>query len=170
VPLRDRRSRTLFDRLKHYRFQSVWTVDAQPEQVFAVLSDLASYPQWWPEVKEVHRIDEGHFALRCRSVLPYDLVFESREAVRDEERGILEADMRGDLKGYSRWTLQRSDAGTRAIFDEEVETGKASLNRLALIARPAFRANHSLMMRRGEAGLRVFIAGYELRRRLEEKR
>jgi hypothetical protein len=29
------------------------------------------------------------------------------------------------------------------------------------IARPAFRANHALMMRRGERGLRTYLAGFE---------
>ena len=38
---------------------------------------------------------------------------------------------------------------------------KALLRRLAPIARPAFRANHALMMRHGERGLRTYLAGFE---------
>jgi hypothetical protein len=31
---------------------------------------------------------------------------------------------------------------------------------MAPVARPGFKANHAIMMRHGEAGLRTFMAGY----------
>jgi len=34
------------------------------------------------------------------------------------------------------------------------------LRRLELAARPAFKANHTKMMRDGERGLRTYLAGY----------
>ena len=40
---------------------------------------------------------------------------------------------------------------------------KPLLRRLELIARPAFKANHSRMMRDGERGLRTYLAGYRAR-------
>ena len=54
---------------------------------------------------------------------------------------------------------------TRCVFDEHVVTNKGLLDRLAVVARPAFKANHTLMMRHGEAGLRTFLAGYRMGRR-----
>ena len=55
----------------------------------------------------------------------------------------------------------RSDAAiVTAVFEEEVTATKALLRYLAPVARPAFRANHTLMMRHGQAGLRVYLAGY----------
>jgi hypothetical protein len=152
--------------LRDYSFTSVWRVRASTEEAYEALHDLASYPAWWPEVKEATRIDKHTFLLRCRSVLPYDLVFETRQAVQDPAAGILEASMTGDLEGFSRWTIRPGPEGSVMRFDEQVTTNKRSLNLLAPVARPAFKANHTLMMRHGEAGLRTFLAGLRLGRRL----
>jgi hypothetical protein len=152
--------------LREYRFTSIWRVRANVEEAYAALHNLASYPAWWPEVKEAKRIDEKTFRLRCRSTLPYDLIFETAQAVQDPATGILEASMTGDLEGFSRWTIKPGPEGSVMRFDEEVTTNKRSLNLLAPIARPAFKANHTLMMRHGEAGLRTFLAGLRLGRQL----
>ena len=68
--------------------------------------------------------------------------------------------MGGDLAGFSRWTITVGANGTSATFDEEVLATKVLLRRLELVARPAFKANHSRMMRDGERGLRTYLAGY----------
>ena len=67
--------------LREYRFTSIWRVRANVEEAYAALHDLASYPAWWPEVKEAKRIDDKTFWLRCRSTLPYDLIFETAQAL-----------------------------------------------------------------------------------------
>jgi hypothetical protein len=152
--------------LRHYRFTSVWRVSAAVEETYAALHDLASYPAWWPEVKEAKRLSGDTFWLRCRSLLPYDLIFETTQAVQDPSSGILEANMSGDLEGFSRWTIKPGPDGSIMRFEEDVQTNKRSLNLLAPIARPAFKGNHTLMMRHGEAGLRTFLAGLRLGRTL----
>ena len=151
--------------LTHYRFRSVWTADVSPEEAFAVLEDLSAYPHWWPEVKEVSKVSDGRFELRCRSLLPYDLRFVGEQRTADRDRGILELDMTGDLEGFSRWTITGGAGHSHLVFDEEVVTNKKMLNRLAPIARPFFKVNHTLMMRHGEAGLRTFLAGYGFAKR-----
>ena len=144
--------------LRDYRFTSYWRVRATVEEAYAALHDLESYPAWWPEVKEATRVDDKTFALRCRSTLPYDLVFHTTQAVEDPSSGILEASMTGDLEGFSRWTITAEGAGTLAVFEEEVEAKKRLLRVLAPVARPVFRFNHELMMRHGESGLRARLA------------
>ena len=146
--------------LNLYAFRSVWRVTADKADVFRVLSDLSSYPAWWPEVRRAVKVDEASFELRCRSWLPYDLVFASTQERRDPVDGVLQARLRGDLEGFSRWTVTADGSVATAVFDEEVTANKALLRRLAPVARPAFQANHWLMMRHGEAGLRVYLAGY----------
>jgi ribosome-associated toxin RatA of RatAB toxin-antitoxin module len=147
-----------------YTFRSVWRVDAPPEDCYAVLYELKRYPEWWPEVKEVRPITDSKYELRCRSLLPYDLRFTTARAVEDPDRKVLEASMEGDLEGFSRWTIAAAAAGSLCTFDEHVITNKPLLNKLAPVARPAFRANHSLMMWNGRRGLRTFVAGYRLGR------
>lgn len=109
-------------------------------------------------------LDEHTAEVRCRATLPYDLVFRSRQAIRDREGGVLEANLEGDLDGFSRWTIRAEGSGTLAVFDEEVVATKRLLQVLAPVARPVFTANHELMMRHGQRGLRTYVAGVALGR------
>ena len=141
-----------------YRFRSEWRLGAPPDEVFGVLAELDDYPAWWPEVRAVRRLSAETRRLTCRSVLPYNLDFTIQQSVNDRPAGILEAELNGDLEGFSRWTISASSSGTLAVFDEEVIANKRLLRRLALLARPAFTINHSLMMRHGRQGLTAYLA------------
>lgn len=143
-----------------YAFRSTWQLTASPDDVYRALERLPDYPLWWPQVKAVHPRGDDTFELRCRASLPYDLVFTTRQAVRDPSARVLEATLAGDLDGFSRWTIGALPAGTEAVFEEEVVATKPLLRKLEPVARPAFKANHSRMMRDGERGLRTYLAGY----------
>lgn len=143
----------------HYRFRSLWSLPAPPRDVYAVLAQAEDYPRWWPQVREVTRIDDRTGIVRVRSVLPYDLVFTAHEEHRDPAAGILEIRMTGDMAGWARWTLTADGTGTLARYDQEVEVTKPLMRRLALLGRPFFLANHALMMRAGERGLLSCLAG-----------
>ena len=144
--------------LTHYVFRSIWTVEAPPEDAFAVLRDVSSYPRWWPEVKEATQVDRERFDLQVRSFLPYALEFTLAATRADRAAGVLEAKLTGDLDGVTRWTIAEATNGSRLVFHEDVVTTKRWLNALAPLARPAFKANHAVMMRHGQAGLRTFLA------------
>jgi hypothetical protein len=152
-------------RTRRYHFVSRWTVDAPADAVYAAIYEVVSYPAWWPEVKEARKLDEDHLWMRTRSFLPYDLAFDLERTIADARAGILEARLTGDLEGVIRWTITPSADGSLITFDEDVDTSKPTLNRLAPLVRPAYIANHSLMMAHGQAGLRTFLAGYTLARR-----
>jgi ribosome-associated toxin RatA of RatAB toxin-antitoxin module len=147
-----------------YHFVSRWTVDAPADAVYAAIYEVVSYPAWWPEVKEARKLDEDHLWMRTRSILPYDLAFDLQRTIADPRGGILEARLTGDLEGVIRWTIEPAADGCLITFDEDVVTNKTALNRLASIVRPAYVANHALMMAHGQAGLRTFLAGYALAR------
>ena len=142
-----------------------WTVDAPADSVYAAIYEVVSYPAWWPEVKEARKLDEDHLWMRTRSFLPYDLAFDLERTIADPRAGVLEARITGDLEGVIRWTIASAANGSLITFDEDVDTNKATLNRLAPLVRPAYVANHSRMMAHGQAGLRTFLAGYALARR-----
>ena len=143
-----------------YKFQSVWQLSAPPDDVYQALERLPDYPLWWPEIKTVRPLGNEQFQLTCKSTLPYELHFITKQAVRDPIGRILEASMVGDLEGFSRWTLSVHPTGTSATFDEDVVVNKSLLRKLEPVVRPAFKANHKRMMRNGERGLRTFLAGY----------
>jgi Polyketide cyclase / dehydrase and lipid transport len=148
------------DDLNHYPFVNVWHLQFRLEEVYRVLEDVGGYPRWWPEVRRVDRIDASTVRIVARSVLPYSLTFQATESRQDEKVGVLEIAMRGDLEGFSRWTIESKRAGTLATFEEEVIARKKSLRRLAWVARPFFRWNHAVMMRHGRRGLGVYLAGF----------
>ena len=146
-----------------YEFRNRWAVDAAPDSAYLVLAALDRYPRWWPEVREVTKVSDQAYQVRACSLLPYDLIFVTHQGTRDPVNRVLEARLTGDLEGVSRWTITpaANGAGADLRFEEDVVANKALLRRLAPIARPAFRANHALMMRHGERGLRTYLAGFE---------
>ena len=146
--------------LNSYRFRSVWSVDSSPERAFDVLADLGSYPRWWREVRAARQVAEDVAELRCRSVLPYDLVFQAHHNAREPEAGLLRADLVGDLDGMVSWRVFGEGTGSRLVWEQEVVVRKPLLRRVALLVRPLLKANHELMMRSGQRGLRTYLAGF----------
>ncbi len=138
----------------HYRFRSLWTLPAPPGEVYRALERVEDYPHWWPQVREVTRLDATGARLRIRSLLPYDLTVTLRESARSPVAGVLEGVLGGDMDGRARWTLTPGPGGgTLVRYDQEVDLRKPLLRRLAVPARPLLRANHALMMRAGRRGL-----------------
>ncbi|MFC9328235.1 SRPBCC family protein [Kitasatospora sp. NPDC057015] len=141
-----------------YHLSSTWQFGVSPGPVLAALADVAGYPRWWPQVREVRRTASDAGELVVRSVLPYRLVFAVRATRQDEAAGVLEARMTGDLVGWSRWTVTARPGGARVLFEEEARLGKPLLRLLSAPARPVFLTNHAAMMRGGERGLRGHLA------------
>jgi len=140
-----------------YAFHTEWHLAASPDDVYAALHDVPSYPQWWPQVRSVRALDEVTGELRCRSMLPYDLVFVVSREIEDPTDRVLAARQTGDLEGTSRWTITEDGDGTTAVFDEDVVVRKALVRAAGVIARPALRFNHDRMMHDGERGLRRYL-------------
>ena len=143
--------------LNRYRFRSVWHVDAPPDLVYEVLSDIANYPLWWREIRKATKIDDESGVLYCRSFLPFHLVVQVKHSIRNQQAGLLRATLSGDLEGYASWEITGRDGGTDLMFDQEVVVNKALLRRLVLIAKPFFRGNHDMMMRGGFKGLKQVL-------------
>lgn len=148
-------------KLTHYVFKSVWHVNAPCDDVRSVLSDVMTYVHWWPEVKSVEPLGDGRYQMVARSLLPYELRFVSEENTGPSAPGVIDARLSGDLEGFARFTVNEVGGSCRLVYDQEVATHRALLNRLAPVARLPFRVNHYLMMKHGEAGLRTFMAGHQ---------
>ncbi|MBA2751445.1 MAG: polyketide cyclase [Actinobacteria bacterium] len=146
--------------LTHYAFKSVWTIEARFDDVCSVLADVRAYPAWWPEIRAVRELDHSRFEVVARALLPYELRFVAEGRIENPRLGVFDAGLSGDLEGFARWSVESLGASCKLVYDQEVDTHKALLNAFAPIARPAFRMNHALMMRNGQAGLRTFMAGY----------
>ncbi len=145
--------------LNDYRFRGVWSVRVPRERLFSALVDLASYPKWWPDIRAVDRVDDDTAEVTCRSVLPYSLRFRLHRVVEDETAGRMRVDMTGDLDGYVQGEVAAHRSGALLAITQRVVVTKPLLRALAPVARPVFRANHALMMWRGQRGLRAYLAG-----------
>lgn len=102
-------------------------------------------------------MNEDRAVVLIMGVLPYALEFLMEKQVDDPESGILKAGLSGDLEGFSSWAVRPEGDGCRLIYDQEVEVTKRLLRMLAPVARPLFKLNHSLMMYRGQRGLRAHL-------------
>lgn len=129
-----------------YAFSSQWEVPAPAETVAAVLLDLEAYPQWWPEVRAVARVDDETAWLVCRSVLPYSLDLILEASIRTPP--VLEVRLSGDLVGYARFTLTPIAEGARTLldFDEEVRVSGRLLMAASYLLRPVLAWNHRRMI------------------------
>jgi Polyketide cyclase / dehydrase and lipid transport len=145
-----------------YVFRSAWRLQADPDAVYAALVDVASYPLWWHQVRSARWLDDKSGEIRCRSLLPYDLVFVVRREIEDPVTRVLKAQIDGDLAGTSQWTVTADGCGALAVFDEDVVVRKSLVRVAGRLARPALRFNHDLMMRSGERGLRDHLLAREV--------
>lgn len=139
---------------ERYVFHTEWRLARAADEVYAALRDVASYPRWWPQVRSVRRLSDTSGEMRCRSLLPYHLVFVVSREIEDPRARVLSARQTGDLDGTSRWAVH--DDGT-AVFDEDVVVCKALVRVAGRLARPALRFNHHVMMREGERGLLCYL-------------
>lgn len=139
---------------QRYVFHNEWHLARPPDEIYAALRDVASYPRWWPQVRSVRQLSESSALLCCRSLLPYEVVFVVSREVEDPDARVLSARQTGDLEGTSRFAVHGD--GT-AVFDEDVVVRKALLRVAGLLARPVLRFNHGVMMRDGERGLRRYL-------------
>jgi hypothetical protein len=146
--------------LNDYRFRSLWSVRATTARVFDALVDLTSYPAWWPDIRAVEQIDDDTAEVVCRSVLPYALIFRLHRAMEDAPNGRMRVDMTGDLEGYVQGVVAEHETeGAVLAISQRVVVTKRLLRVLAPVGRPLFRANHALMMRRGQRGFRAYLTG-----------
>ena len=135
-----------------FSFHTRWELAAPVEAVQPVLSDLEHYPEWWPEIVAVAKIDDLNARVLCRSRLPYtlDLVL---TLVRDEPL-LLECRIAGDLVGSVAWRLDDVGGVTRLDYTQEVVLTRGLLRRFARPLRPLMEWNHARMMAGCVAGLR----------------
>lgn len=139
-------------------FTDRWVVDASPSLVFVALADVDGYPRWWPEVRQVQRVDDSRGIATIRSVLPVSLRLEMAREVEDAGTGELRVRISGDLVGFAEFTVTAEGGGTRADYHQEVHVAAAHLRLGARLAPVVLRANHERMMRGGEAGLRRLLS------------
>ena len=141
-----------------YRFVTTWCVDAPIDAVYDAVDDATQWPAWWRGVRSAELLEAGDedglgrlWRYVWRSRLPYDLAFEARVTAVQRPH-LIEAQAQGELAGTGRWRLFEGD-GTAVVYEWDVRTTRAWMNRIAPVARPLFAYNHDVVMRWGGEGL-----------------
>lgn len=149
-----------------YHFISHWRVpNASAEEVYDILADAKSLPQWWPalylDVLEIQpgRADQVDKVIRIEAKggwLPYKLNWHFTVTDSDPPRGFgLKA--WGDFDGTGRWTIAQDRAAVAITYDWRIKAEKPLLKYTSALFKPLFAVNHNWAMKKGEESLRLEV-------------
>ena len=146
--------------MAEYSFLTTWLLDCPREPAWEAIHDQAAWPRWWRGVEVAEELrrplggeDVGTVSrMVWRSLLPYRVELEVL-TTRIERPTLLEGRASGDLAGVGRWRFYEGDGVTAVLYEWEVRTTIAWMNRLAPLLRPVFEWNHDWVMARGGEGL-----------------
>jgi hypothetical protein len=150
-----------------YAFLTHWMVQGTCAEVYDVLYDGTSLPQWWPSVYlettvMSHGCPDGVDAaldLFTKGWLPCTLRWRSTVTGVNRPHGFSLA-ASGDLTGTGEWQFSQRCDEVEILFDWRIRADKPLLRSLSWIFKPIFSANHHWAMARGEESLKL-----ELQRR-----
>ncbi|MDF2748685.1 MAG: hypothetical protein K0S98_2972 [Propionibacteriaceae bacterium] len=144
-----------------YVFIDEWDVDAPQEQVFDVLVDSRTYPEWWtptyvggesdgpPKPGTVSRV-------RFKAKLPFTFTVTSR-LVRVDRPNEFETLVEGDLGGVAVWTLTPRNGKVHVRFDWRVSADHPLIRFLTPVLRPIFRWNHKMAIGQAKRNLEPYV-------------
>ena len=142
-----------------YAFLTTWLLDSPREPVWEAIYDQASWPRWWRGVERAEEVRAGEgdgvgtvARMTWKSLLPYRVEFEVT-TTRVEPFHLMEGDAVGELTGVGRWRLYEHESHTAVLYEWNVATTRAWMNRLAPLLRPAFEWNHDWVMAHGGEGI-----------------
>lgn len=134
-------------------------LDFPPGPIWHVLTDLGSYPHWWPKLMklDLRRAEAGLVGSQY-AVRPLG----SRGFVCEIENVVPEAELRlryidGDYRGTGIWTLSPRGPATELSYRIDLEIADRRLAFFSYIV--SIAALHSWLMRRIFAGLARQVAG-----------
>ena len=137
---------------------------APPRQVASAILDVQNWPQWWDGLESATvaepQADIIGSRIECtwRSLTGYRLTLGIVITTYTPERTIVFTSS-GDLVGGGSWTFEpTAEKATKMEIVWQVATEKGWMNLLAPVLRPLFIYSHNLLMRRGERGLRKYLA------------
>lgn len=145
--------------MAEYTFLTTWLLESPRQPVWEAIHDQANWPTWWRGVEEAKEVRAGDAAgvgtvssMVWKSFLPYRVGFQVT-TTRVEYPTLMEGHAVGELEGVGRWRLYEQGGVTAVLYEWNVSTTKAWMNRLAPMLRPVFEWNHDWVMARGGEGI-----------------
>ncbi len=152
-----------------YRFATLWRLRAPIGDVYAAIDEIESWPEWWPSVRTVERLEDagpdglgGAVRITFVGRLPYRLRFDLR-VTRRERPTALSGAATGELTGTGNWTLSEEAGVTAVRYVWAIRTTRPWMSLLAPLpfVDAIFRLNHHAVMRTGLGGIRQRLGGVE---------
>ena len=150
-----------------YTFVTLWRLQAPIDEVFRIIDDIDAWPEWWPSVQAVERLDDpgpdglgATVRMTFVGKLPYKLRFDLQVTHR-EPPARLAGDASGELEGTGTWTLWQEPGWTVVRYVWAIATTRRWMNLLAPLpfVDEIFRLNHHAVMRGGLRGARKRLGG-----------
>ncbi len=143
---------------------SRWRLHCPAPQVWALLTHLEGWPQWWPHVREVEILKRAapgqtgtHARLTWQTALGYQLrmdALNTRTERHPDGHGEIEGQSNGDLHGHGLWLIDPvSTHVVDVTYRYQVELTRPWMRRLAPLLRGLFAWNHFTVMRAGAIGM-----------------
>ncbi len=148
--------------MEMYHFVTHWFFNAPIERVWAAMSDVTRWPEWWPAWKQVSIRGNGSEAkpgsildLKLRAPAGYSFAFTVQVTTWEPPR-CFEIASQGDLVGTGKMVLEALEGGTAVDFFWDVGTSNGAFNLVAKLPfmKRVFEWNHGAVMAAGERGLR----------------
>jgi len=148
--------------------QGCWRNTAGVEDVWAVLVDLTTWPQWWPAISEVQVIEPTGPALAAAR-----LTFSTRAPLRplvttlhvvdqNEPRRLEVRIADGPLAGHGTFTIADDLEGSRSCYDVSVAVRSLLFRPLEPILRSGTRSNGRARLERAGEDLARLAGGEPL--------
>jgi uncharacterized protein YndB with AHSA1/START domain len=150
-----------------YRFVTEWRLEAPVDRVFDTIEDSRAWPEWWPSVRSVERLEAGDAEgigtvdrMTFVGRLPYRLAFEMR-VTRLERPSSLVGSATGELEGVGDWSFREEDGQAIVRYVWSIRTTRRWMNLFAPLpfVDQIFRLNHHAVMRDGLRGIRRRLGG-----------
>ena len=148
-----------------YSFKNEYRINASPDIIWNILSDVESWPEIWKyfrvvELRGNDKILKQNMTIDCevRAVLPYTFRFNT-EIVKIIPLKELEVISRGDLNGRGLWTLDQVGESTLSSFTWEVEPENKFIKVLGYLpfGRSLLCFSHNIMMENGYRSLLALL-------------
>jgi len=161
-----------------YDLSSSWTFPNGRQEVWDVIADPnMAWPNWWPGCTLAKPLDRAPHTgatnealllattatLKFKASLGYTLSVSYHPTLVNATNEI-SFDAGGDLEGEGRVVLSNLDNGnTHMDIEWRVRPTSRWMTFLSPVAAPVFTYAHAALMRRGEEGLRAYLAPNEVK-------
>lgn len=136
-----------------FHFENCWRVNARAVDVWSVLADIGSWPQWWPGLPVAEPADDtvapgSRADIAVNSPIGLTLSF-GIEVTDTNPPKLVTFSAVGDLRGAGAWSLEETGPITTITSVWCVTTRRSSIRMM----RPVSTWMHSRVMRAGNRGL-----------------